>query len=667
VYNYLLLFTITPVQAFISQARKTHDLWAGSRILSELIEVARTKVVNDYRAEIVFPINNTDNNDDESSNPNRFVARVSTVNPRDIGIELERAVQIKFQELAGKICEDVCGKKPSNIMGFKEQIKSFWQVYWVMMSIGEGNESYTKTYSKLEMRLGGVKNLRGFSQLGEEGYRKCSLCGERNALFYAPRLIDGTEKAPRFMAPHAIALNHNRISAGEGLCAVCLVKRFWSASNEEFPSTATVALMPLLDTLSKDDEGAELFSAYKNALNSCCGTRYQYNMYNDQLLYDDNLTPDYFKKNGLQIGVLKDELGHETIKPAIMGAYSKLQSYIRERQKEQSMARNNDKEGSGSGNWSKSSYYALIAFDGDSMGEWLSGTKLNDNMGLEDFHQELSLKLNEFAGSVKEFFIEPARKRNPDSSEKDNKTNANYRGRVVYAGGEDFLGFVTLDDSLKSLDKLRIEFAEKVNQALHRKAFIQENNNLSFSAGMVIAHYKTPLSEALKWVHRMEKAAKEVEGKNSLGIALLKHSGEIEKCVHKWWEESKKIAGKTVIYGFLDIKEAIQKGDFSGRFIKNLNAELYLLAGKRADYLGMDNAYEIMRVEIGRLLERACNLKRGEGETGEDYKKRKKEAIGQLQEVVFRLYQNSSDSLENFISALNIVHFLTREVAGGVD
>ena len=132
------------------------------------------------------------------------------------------------------------------------------------------------------------------------------------------------------------------------------------------PFNTTVALMPLLDTLSKDDEGAELFSAYRNALNSCCCTRYQYNMYNDQLLYDDNLTLDYFKKNGLQMGVLKGESGHETIKPAIMGAYSKLQSCIRERQKEQSLARNNGKEGSG--NWSKSSYYALIAFDGDSMG-----------------------------------------------------------------------------------------------------------------------------------------------------------------------------------------------------------------------------------------------------------------------------------------------------------
>lgn len=658
-YNYLLLFTITPVQAFISQARKTHDLWAGSRVLSELIEVARTKVVNDYSAEIVFPINNADINDDESSNPNRFVARLSTATPRDIGIELERTVQIKFQELACKICEDVCGKKPGSIMGFKEQIESFWQVYWVMMPIGEGNESYVNAHSSLEMHLGGVKNLRGFSPLGEAGYRKCSLCGERNALFYAPRL-DGA-KEPLYISPYAIALNHSRISAGEGLCAVCLVKRFWLVGSEEFPSTATVALMPLLDTLNKDDEGVELFSAYKNILNSSCCTRYQYNMYNDQLLYDDNLTPDYFKKNGLQMGVLKDESGHETIKPAILEAYNNLQSYIREKQEEQSLARDNGEKWSG--NWSKSSYYALIAFDGDSMGEWLSGKKLNDIMKLEDFHRKLSSKLNEFAGSVQELFIEPSGEWSLDSTRNEGGVESGFWGRVVYAGGEDFLGFVTLDDVLKSLDKLRIEFDEKVNQALHREAFVEENNNLSFSAGMVIAHYKTPLSEALKWVHQMETAAKEVVGKNSLGIALLKHSGEIEKCVYKWWEESEKSAGKTVIYDFLDIKEAIQEGDFSGRFIKNLNAELYLLAGKKADYLEMDNAHEIIRVEIDRLLERACNLKRSEGETREN---RRKEAVGQLREVVFRLYQ-SSDSLENFISALNVVHFLTREVADGVD
>ena len=206
---------------------------------------------------------------------------------------------------------------------------------------------------------------------------------------------------------------------------------------------------------------------------------------------------------------------------------------------------------------------------------------MNDIMKLEDFHRNFHRNLMNLL--FLRVFIEPSGEWSLDSTRNEGGVESGFWGRVVYAGGEDFLGFVTLDDVLKSLDKLRIEFDEKVNQALHREAFVEENNNLSFSAGMVIAHYKTPLSEALKWVHQMETAAKEVVGKNSLGIALLKHSGEIEKCVYKWWEESEKSAGKTVIYDFLDIKEAIQEGIFR-RFIK-IYAGLYLLAGKKADYL----------------------------------------------------------------------------------
>lgn len=38
--NYLFLFTISPVQSFISQARKVQDLAAGSKLLSDLISEA---------------------------------------------------------------------------------------------------------------------------------------------------------------------------------------------------------------------------------------------------------------------------------------------------------------------------------------------------------------------------------------------------------------------------------------------------------------------------------------------------------------------------------------------------------------------------------------------------------------------------------------------------
>jgi len=38
--KYLFLFTISPVQSFIAQARKTKDLYDGSKLLTDLIKVA---------------------------------------------------------------------------------------------------------------------------------------------------------------------------------------------------------------------------------------------------------------------------------------------------------------------------------------------------------------------------------------------------------------------------------------------------------------------------------------------------------------------------------------------------------------------------------------------------------------------------------------------------
>ena len=65
--QHLLLFTISPVQSFIAQARKTGDLYAGSLILSDLINFAINKA-NELNPsfELIFP------NKDLASKPNRF-------------------------------------------------------------------------------------------------------------------------------------------------------------------------------------------------------------------------------------------------------------------------------------------------------------------------------------------------------------------------------------------------------------------------------------------------------------------------------------------------------------------------------------------------------------------------------------------------------------------
>lgn len=67
--QYLFLFTIGPVQSFIAQARKTHDLFAGSKIISDLIDAAMVTV---GKNNVIFPDANSD------AKPNRFFAKIPT-------------------------------------------------------------------------------------------------------------------------------------------------------------------------------------------------------------------------------------------------------------------------------------------------------------------------------------------------------------------------------------------------------------------------------------------------------------------------------------------------------------------------------------------------------------------------------------------------------------
>ena len=174
--QYLFLFSIGPVQSFIAQARKTQDLYAGSKILSEL---AKSGLIAAQPKEIIFP-----SKIENPSLPNRFLCIIETPDARDFGKNIvEKAVRAKWNEIA----KYVLGF--AEIKGIKEQIDAHLDINWAFQEIKSDFSDYTAQYEKIERLLGAVKNARSFSQfnyqsgLGEKG-RKCSLDGERNVKFY---------------------------------------------------------------------------------------------------------------------------------------------------------------------------------------------------------------------------------------------------------------------------------------------------------------------------------------------------------------------------------------------------------------------------------------------------------------------------------------------------
>ena len=158
--NYLFTLTLTPVQSFISQARKTQDLFVGSEILSSLIKNILEKF---DEKEIIFPKN-------KEFVSNKFVAKLEDKTEdelKEMGESLEKKINKDFLMM---IFESTCQ--------YNSSLENFFKVYWVAVEL---EDDYQKSYQELERNLGAIKNLRDFKQECQvEGKEKCSLCGERN-------------------------------------------------------------------------------------------------------------------------------------------------------------------------------------------------------------------------------------------------------------------------------------------------------------------------------------------------------------------------------------------------------------------------------------------------------------------------------------------------------
>ncbi|PKN90897.1 MAG: type III-B CRISPR-associated protein Cas10/Cmr2 [Chloroflexi bacterium HGW-Chloroflexi-6] len=173
-----------------------------------------------------------------------------------------------------------------------------------------------------------------------------------------------------------------------------------------------------------------------------------------------------------------------------------------------------------------SPYYALFVADGDGMG------KIIDAQTDPKTHQTLSQKLSKFAVDV------------PLVIQK-------HEGRAIYCGGDDILAYLPLHTALACATELEDDFRKKM------KEFKTDLAEPTLSAGLVIAHHLTPLSEVLEMLRAAEKIAKnKVAGKNGLAITLDKRSGPTRLIYDKWKLLNERL---DLMIGFV-VKNMISKG-----------------------------------------------------------------------------------------------------------
>lgn len=150
-------------------------------------------------------------------------------------------------------------------------------------------------------------------------------------------------------------------------------------------------------------------------------------------------------------------------------------------------------------------YYAVLAMDGDRIGKALTRHPVFDVD--KTYHGEFSTALANFAQNRAGRIVE------------------NHGGMLIYAGGDDVLALLPLNEALNCANELQQAF---------RAEMAGVKPDMTVSAGLAFAHSKAPLQDAVRAASTAESRAKKELDRGAFFIRLMKRSGEIAEWGAKW-------------------------------------------------------------------------------------------------------------------------------------
>ncbi|MEY4910191.1 MAG: hypothetical protein RL260_3909 [Pseudomonadota bacterium] len=510
-------FTLGPVQGFVSQARRTRDFWAGSFLLSWLAGVAMV-AVRRQGGTIDFPkppdnylgwIEGQASGEPprQGAIPNRFKSMCAEV-PAAFKPELVvSAVNEAWQALAEHVwqadrLDEIAGPDSHTRAIWQRQHAHFWEISWALTD----DEQAT---ALLDQR----KNWRtsGFGQ--HEPGPKCMVMDGWQEL-------SGAERP----GPEATAFWRNLresrdrcglktdLGDGEQLCALAYVKRRFARHFVSFsttlpgsgvtlhgwklsvgmPSVSYMAAVHWLETLLKTCRSADLRPVLQAALDvspeqsewdthiECLRDavpRWHSGQLGRELLaLDGNL---FFRH-------VQEQPRAHGYEPADMDRLRQALSTLREQYPKLPAA--------------PSPYYAILLMDGDSLGVHMS-QKANQ--------QPISKALEEFTA-------DPGVPR----------IVREHNGCLIYAGGDDVLALLPLEDALGCAARIRAHYLT---------CFKTSGIPTTISAAIEFVHVKTPLGLALADAHPLlDDVAKDGCGRDALAVRVWKTGGTVLQWAQPW-------------------------------------------------------------------------------------------------------------------------------------
>lgn len=350
--QHILIFSLGPVQSFIAEARRAHDLWAGSKTLSALAKAAAKEI----GGQLVLP-----HAVDVDDMPNKIVAIVE--DPTQAARNAQDAACRCWYVLAAKALENSKLSQGGDFSTiWQRQLEHHLEFAWAAAEI-EGDE--IAAYRQAALALDARKQTRTFDQSPEDG-PKDTLSGQRSALRESIQ-----QKAVSTYWEQAAQRHSDKLKADEWLDALGVMKRF--EPYRLFPSVSTVAVSSLLEKAKGLPELLALHTALdilgvyrpKN-----CG--FDFWPYDGDMLFEETYAPQRFKASYSQV--------QGDPRSALL-VLKQLYKAVDTR---------------------PSSYYAIVQMDGDQMGKHLT----NGCCSLQDV-QMVSKRLAQFTEQVKELITPP--------------------------------------------------------------------------------------------------------------------------------------------------------------------------------------------------------------------------------------------------------------------
>jgi len=577
----IMLYSITPVQKYISTARKLRDYWSGSVILSWLAFEGISHIMENFGPDhIVYPslfdqplmLNYLRANgfdalvkkykksirDDVANFPNKFMAIIPLSAAKETGEQIKQRITRKWEEIradsAGYLSKKMSlDAKSTELISemFSDQSKNFWTMNFSALKIfGSSDKSrldllYSEDSYKKENTIAELFKKISTDSFSSEGFFYSLSCQTvqsllacdkaSNKILEISREGEKCHQCGEYEALHypvkkdPTSAEYKKSSDSFWSDAADKLNKFDLNGNEKLCSHCLVKRIAYATV--KSAEGHILQNTFKKAATFPSTAQIA-------------LT-EYFERNNITNTDSQYEAAQELFDEGMTQGKKVLKNMS-----------NSD------------NYYALLLMDGDKMGDLIGGETLTSSWSSvvnSVFKQELlssaGKDMKEIFGKLfsdeklKKYIISPALHTDISESLGDfalygvSEIIERYSGKLIYAGGDDVCAILPYQTALSASEEIKDFYTSNFRSLSDENEIISDKkwkpvpgklslglgSAVSISAAILICHYKESLKEMIERAHGLLSVrAKEQCGRNACVIELRKRAGGSRFFGAKW-------------------------------------------------------------------------------------------------------------------------------------